>query len=83
MSSPAIDIRDLVNDWSWHSLILYCVAFRDLEDSWIGKTYSTSASAGAGDARRRVRNGSHAASLNVVTCGSPITPVGGNSPRPG
>jgi hypothetical protein len=32
----AVDIRDLVNDQRWHSLILYGVAFRDLENSWIG-----------------------------------------------
>jgi hypothetical protein len=43
----------------------------------------TSTSADAGDARHQVRNGSQAASRNVVTCGSPVTPVGGNSPRPG
>lgn len=35
-SRHAVDIRDLVNGWHWHSLILYRVAFRDLEDSWIG-----------------------------------------------
>jgi hypothetical protein len=36
VSRHAVDIRDLVDEWHWHCLILYCVAFRDLEESWIG-----------------------------------------------
>ena len=36
VSRHAVDTRDLVDEWHWHCLILYCVAFRDLEESWIG-----------------------------------------------
>jgi hypothetical protein len=36
VSRHVVDIRDLVNDWHWHSLIPYGVAFRDLENGWIG-----------------------------------------------
>jgi hypothetical protein len=49
----------------------------------IPRLFQTSASTDAGDGRRQVRNGRQAASRNVVTCGSPVTPVGGNSPRSG
>ena len=35
-SRHVVGIRDLVLCRPWHSLILDCVAFRDLEDSWIG-----------------------------------------------
>jgi hypothetical protein len=36
VSRHAVDIRNLVLCCPWRSLILYYVAFRGLEDGWIG-----------------------------------------------